>query len=392
METNFTYTGDYRSNKAKNKKLGCGCGSILLLVALILAYFFSYHLIFPSLFPKWIRGSVQNLAVFPSKDGNKLWIQNDGSFSYISESKSGGSYSVGSSGFFCKALTYVYDPNSKKVVEGFKTDFDYLPQTPEIIYDSGKVWVIASLNGPAYIKAYSADTYQEVINTQSFCNKNKDLAAGIDKIYVDRSLPVRLNITTKDGRNVVYCLKEDKFYPNFGAMQRYYEEHDSSRASIFTLENEQSSNKRKNLYFISGLKSDLYFSSPKGARIIEDKGRNKNNLSAAMLLPDRAFIEGELLYFDDEIAVIIHQDNVGKNANRMLTCVDKSGKELWTIPPGELFDDIKATEKNSFSDMFFMKDKFAVQRAGNTVVFIFKPEGAIGFDLSSGKKLWTYED
>jgi hypothetical protein len=158
------------------------------------------------------------------------------------------------------------------------------------------------------------------------------------------------------------------------------------------LEREPNSDKRKKLYYIWGPKGELYFSSPRPESIVQSKGRADEKLNGKILVPDKAFIDGELLYFDDDIAVIIHQDNIGKNANRMLTCVDKSGKELWTAGQDVLFDDIKATDKNAFSDMFFMKSKFDVQRSGNTVMFLFKPEGAIAFDLSSGKKLWEFDD
>ncbi len=379
-------------NKFKNKKLGCGCGSILLVLIFLFVYFFAYHLIFPSLFPKSIRGDLQGLVILPSSDGkNKLWVQTDGSFSYISETKSPGSYSVGRKGLFCKTFSYVYDPLSKDVINGFKTDCDYLPETPDIFYNDGKIWVITN-RGPASLKVYSSENYSEVLNTQSFCTRAKELSSGIEKIFVDRSLPVRFNITARDGREVTYCLKDDKFFTDYSAMRKYYQENDSSASTLFMLEREGNSDKRKKVYLVSGPRSELYFSSPHISSIISNQGRKDEKLSAAMLLPDKAFIEGELLYFDDDIAVIIHQDNVGKNASRMLTCVDKSGKELWTIQQSDLFDGIKATEKNSFSDMFFMKSKFDIQRSGNTIVFIYKPEGALAFDLPTGKKLWEFDN
>jgi hypothetical protein len=175
-------------------------------------------------------------------------------------------------------------------------------------------------------------------------------------------------------------------------MSKYYKEHDSTQASIFTLEDERNSNKRKKLYYITGPKGELYFSSPRGESLVEHQGRNREKLHAELMVPDKAFIDGELLYFDDEIAVIIHQDNVTKNTNRMLSCVDKSGKELWTIKQEDLFDEIKGEEDEAFSDMFFIKGYMSAQRSGNVVVFIFRPEGAMGFELASGKKLWEFTE
>lgn len=397
MDNEFTYSTQTTSrttsvDKLKNKKLGCGCGSIFAVVIILVLYFFAYHLIFPSMFPKSLRGDLQGLVLFPSKDGkDKLWLQTDGSFSYISETKSPGSYSVGRKGFFCKTFSYVYDPVSKEVLNGFKTDKDYLPETPVIMYNDGKIWVITE-RGPATVFAYNSEIYSEVINSQSFCSMAPELSAGIEKIYVDKSLPVRLDVTARDGRKVFYVIKDNKFFKDFSQMRNYYAQNDSSLSAIFMLENEQNSDKRKKLYLVSGPVSELYFSSPRPQSIISHKGSRDYKLSAELLDGDKAFIEGELLYFDNDIAVIIHQDNIGKNANRMLTCVAKNGKELWTAGPDVLFEDIKATEKNSFSDMFFMKSKFEVQRSGNTVMFLYKPEGAIAFDLTTGKKLWEFED
>lgn len=400
MDTNTPYSFQSPTrpgapvNKFKNKKLGCGCASIPLLLIFAVMFFFAYHLFFPDLFPKSMRGDLQNVLLFPAKDGkNLLWIQTDGSFSYIQQTKSGGSFSIGRKGFFEKTFSYVYDPVSKDVLNGFKTDCEFLPGNPEMLFVNGKIWVVTpSATSPAEINVYNPENYQEEINTKSFCAKTPELAAGLEKLYVERGLPVRLNLTSKDGKEVIYCMQEEKFFADYSEMQKYFAENQSMEGNMFTLENEKNSGARKVLYYISGPSYQLYFSSPRGEDIAKGNNVTNDKLKAIPILHSKVFIESELLYFDDEIAVVIHQDNVGKNADRMLTCVDKTGKELWTIPQEQLFDEIKVKEKDAFSIIFFMKSKFAVQRSGNTVVFIYKPEGAIGFDLASGKKLWEFDD
>lgn len=382
------------TKKPINKKVGCGCSSILLVIGLVIVYFLSYQLIFPSLFPTWVRGEFQNLAIFPSADGkNKLWIQTDGSFSFIMERKSGGSYSIGREGLFKKTYSYVYDPISENVLKGYYTELDYLPASPEMFFTNGKIWVITpSINAPPFVNAYNPDTFEEVLNTQSFCAQNPQLSAGLEKLYVDRSLPMRMNLTAKDGKEIIYSVQDEKFFADYADLSKYYKENDKT-VNIFTLEAEKNSQARKILYYITGPASKLYFSSPRGQNIFES-GKNKSyeEMTSIPILHEKAFLESELLYFDDEIAVVIHQDNVGKTADRMLTCVDKSGKELWTIPQDELFDEIKVKESDAFSVIFFMKSKMSVQRSGNTVVFIYKPEGAMAFELSTGKKFWEFEE
>lgn len=398
MDNELSYstraTSPALTKKSINKNVGCGCSSILLLIAFVVVYFLSYQLIFPSLFPTWVRGEFQNLAIFPSSDGkNKLWIQTDGSFSFIMERKSGGSYSRGREGLFEKTYSYVYDPLSENVLKGYSTDLDYLPASPEMFFINGKVWVITpSINAPPFVNAYNPDTFEEVLNTQSFCAQNPQLSAGLEKLYVDRSLPLRMNLTAKDGKEIVYSVQDEKFFDGYAELSKYYKENGKT-VNIFTLEAEKNSTSRKVLYYITGPSSKLYFSNPRGQDIFESgKSKSYEGMTSVPILHEKAFLESELLYFDDEIAVVIHQDNVSKTADRMLTCVDKSGKELWTIPQSELFDEIKVKESDAFSVIFFMKSKMSVQRSGNTVVFIYKPEGAMAFDLPTGKKLWEFEE
>jgi len=110
------------------------------------------------------------------------------------------------------------------------------------------------------------------------------------------------------------------------------------------------------------------------------------------LNPGKVYIEGIILYQDSDCAIILHQDQAGKKANRMLTCVDASGKEKWTTPPAELFDELKVDEdKNAFSQIFFMKDKISAERLGNIVALKVEDAGIMGFDYNSGKKLWSLE-
>jgi len=48
-------------------------------------------------------------------------------------------------------------------------------------------------------------------------------------------------------------------------------------------------------------------------------------------------------------------------------------------------------QKDSFSSIFFTKDKIGIIRSGNLVVLKFEGEGIIGFDYNTGKKLFTMD-
>ncbi|MGH2574164.1 MAG: hypothetical protein ACRDFC_00535, partial [Ignavibacteria bacterium] len=113
---------------------------------------------------------------------------------------------------------------------------------------------------------------------------------------------------------------------------------------------------------------------------------------AEKITPDKVYIEGIIFHQDNECVIILHQDNAGKKADRMLTCIDYSGKLKWTIQQGELFEKLIVDEDdNPFSKIFFMKDKVGVIRAGNIVVLKLEDAGVMGFDYNTGKKLWTID-
>jgi hypothetical protein len=378
-------------NKSKVKR---GFKIVLFIIIFILGYVASYYFIIPSVFPKSIRGDLQNIRAFPSADGKyKLWIQNDGTLRFTSRTNNMGQISLKTKGWFCRTYSYVYDPASKDVLNGFKTSFDDLPPVSDIIYENGKIWIVNSSSDgvPPEIRAYNSENYQQILNTQSFCEKNKELAAGIINVSVDNQKPVRFRISTKDGRELVYNPSDDKFFPNTIEFEKYYKQNDSTASGIFALVNEENSDKRKKLYYITGPKYDLYFSTSWAQEIVKQNMSAFKSMKPVEILPDKVFIEGNVLYTDDEIAVIVHQDNVGKTSNRMLTCVDKSGKELWTVQQKDLFDELKGKDDDSRTEMFFLRTQLDAQRAGNVVVFIYKPAGAIGFQVADGKKLWEYE-
>lgn len=378
-------------NKSKVKR---GFKIVLFIIIFILGYVVSYYFIIPSVFPKSIRGDLQNIRAFPSADGKyKLWIQNDGTLRFTSRTNNMGQISLKTKGWFCRTYSYVYDPASKDVLNGFKTSFDDLPPVSDIIYENGKIWIVNSSSDgvPPEIRAYNSENYQQILNTQSFCEKNKELAAGIINVSVDNQKPVRFRISTKDGRELVYNPSDDKFFPNTIEFEKYYKLNDSTASGIFALVNEENSDKRKKLYYITGPKYDLYFSTSWAQEIVKQNMSAFKSMKPVEILPDKVFIEGNVLYTDDEIAVIVHQDNVGKTSNRMLTCVDKSGKELWTVQQKDLFDELEGKDDDSRTEMFFLRTQLDAQRAGNVVVFTYKPAGAIGFQVADGKKLWEYE-
>ena len=396
-QTSFEGYDPYQNKKIYGKsKLKLGCfgiiGTLILLVIIVLAGIF---FVYPTLTPNKLKGDLMNVAVVPSKDGSaRLWLLTDGSFHYIQETKSPGSYSVGNKCLFCKTWTYVYDPTSKTIINTFKTEYESIITQSWIAYGSGKVWVVTGgydENEPR-IFVYDAGTSEQIMETKDFVKKYPILKSGITEIKMDKN-PNRIILSTKDGlTGIVFVIDEEKMY---GSEKEYREEHEKDKdrqVTVFTMGNEGSSGPRKKLYMITGPKGEIkdrdvssYLDNPKTLLFF-------SKATAEMVTPNRVYIEGIIFYQDSECCLIIHQDAAGKIADRMITCIGTDGKEKWTAVQDDLFDEMKVDEdEDPFSKIFFMKNDMDVTRSGNLVIFQLKAEGVIGFDYETGKKLWVLE-
>jgi hypothetical protein len=367
-------------------------GLILLLIIILAGIFFVY----PALTPNSLKGDLMNVVVVPGKDGsNKLWILSDGSFHYVSETKSPGKYSIASKCFFCKTWTYVYDPVQKKILEKFKTEYNSVITQSWIAYGDGKVWVATGAydeNEPR-VFVYDAETAQLVMQTKDFENKYPILKSGITDVRMDKK-PDRIIFKTKDGHEgIVFTVNDEKLYDSEADFRKALEANKDETVTVFALGDEGSSGPRKKLYKVTGPRGNI-----KDREISSSYLKDPHTLmffdkaTAGMVTPNKVYIEAGIFYQDAECCLIIHQDAAGKKAGRMLTCVGADGREKWTAAQDELFKHMKVDEDDdAFSTMFFMKSKMGAERSGNLVVLQLKGEGVMGFDYQTGKKLWELE-
>lgn len=360
-------------------------GFIMLAVA-------GYFVLSPYFFPNKIKGDLQDLTVIPSKGGKDLlWIQTDGSFSYISEKSSPGYHSVGRKGLFCKTWSYLYDPVEKKILKKIKTDYDELPPKAVLFYHKGNVWSVSgdnSDNEPA-IHIYEPESGAEVLNTQGFVKKYPILSSGISKLFIDEAQR-SFRIETKDGLKPVFSLDKDSLFED---QKHFFDSflYDKENMTIFALGSE-SSGPRKKLYKLTGPVSELSSKTISESYLHDPKTTMFFLKSESVpMAPEKVFLEGIIIYQDKDGAVILHQDKADKNAERMLTCISNEGKERWTLNQSQLYSNMGVNDKDAFSVIFFMKSKFKGIREGNTFIFKFEPEGAIGIDYETGKKLWQLD-
>jgi hypothetical protein len=404
MEPNINYNmggqAPMQEQKVYGKKKGCGSlgcfgivGALILIVVIVIGGIF---FVYPALTPDKIRGDFLDMAIVPTKDGKqKLWILTDGSFNFIQTTKSPGRTSTGRKCYFCKTWTYIYDPASEKIIKKTKNELKDIITHVDMVYNNGKVWEFTKEYGEndPKIEAYDSETGELTMDTKGFVSKHPELSAGLTALQYDNKANI-VNLSTKDGKErMPYNFEKDKLYKD-AAEQRSDIEQDQHTITMPIMAGETSSGPRKVLYNVTGPKGKLLTNLSSLSNYASDQHNMEFFIGGkSEKLSDKVYLEGIMYYYDEDCAIIIYVDQLGKKSNRIMTCVDvKSGKEKWTVQQDDLFKHMKIDENSdAFSSIFFTKDKIEVKRQGNLVVLQLAGDGLMGFDYNTGKKLWTLD-
>jgi hypothetical protein len=402
MEPPVSYSqpSSYGDQKVYGRKSGCskfGCfgivgGIIVIIVIIFIGYFFAL----PALSPNSLSGDLLNTVIVPSKDGKqKLWILTDGSFNFIQTTKSPGRTSTGRECYFCKTWTYIIDPETEKVISKVKTPYEDIIIMIDMVYQDGKVWTFTRQYGEnePRIEAFDSETGEKVMDTKQFISKYPELSAGLTEVHYDED-DYNLNIKTKDGIQRIYGIADGKLYKDFAEYNKMMSK-DSSIISYPVLAPEDnSSGPRKRLIIATGPRAPVEDSKSSLEHFSDQDERMEEQHKISITRPlDKVFLEGIIYHQDNDCAIIIHLDKLGKISNRIMTCVDlKTGKEKWTVSPDDMFEGMKIDEEDdTFSSLFFTKSNIDVKRSGNLVVLQLKGKGIMGYDYTTGKKLFEMD-
>ncbi len=402
MEPPVSYpqTDSYQGQKIYGKRSGCagkGCfgiiGAVVLLVVIgVIGYYFAV----PAIMPNHISGTFLDAVIVPGKDGKQnLWLLTDGSFNFIMEKSSPGSHSVGRECYFCKTYTYILDTKSRDVLKKTKTPYEDIITQINMLYLNGKVWEFTMDYGEnePKIEAFDSETGEKVMDTKQFIAKYPQLSSGLSKSYFDKK-DNTVRLETKDGKQgLIYDIENEKIYPEYKDYRQAMLK-DSVQSTFAVLSPENSSSQaRKNLYLVSGPKAKLIDNMSSLDSYVKDNDNLKYYGLEARSLGEKVYLEGIIYHQDKDCAIIIYLDQLGKKANRLMTCIDlKTGKEKWTLGKDELFKKMRIDEEDdTFSSLFFTKDNIEVKRSGELVILQLKGYGIMAIDYSTGKKLWDLD-
>lgn len=402
MEPPVTYPqGDsYQGKKIYGRQKGCAkfscfgvIGSIaVIIVIIIIAYTFAL----PALMPNSLRGSFLDAVVVPSKDGEeKVWILTDGSFNFIQTTKSPGRTSTGRECYFCKTWTYIIDPKTEKVLHKIKTPYEDIITLIDLVYHDGKVWSVTREYGEnePRIEAFDSETGEKVMDTKEFESKFPQLSAGLTEAHYDNDEFV-IRVKTRDGREGVYNFYDGKMYKDYAEFNKSQNKDSAITTYPVLVPEDNSSSPRKKLLLATGPKASIENKKSSLTHLSSDyEHLEKYNKIKVTTLAEKIYLEGIIYHMDNESVIIVYLDQLGKKSNRFVACVDlKTGKELWTLKPDEIFDEMKIDEEDdTFSSLFFTKDNIGVKRSGNLVLLTLKNEGIMGFEYKTGKKLFEMD-
>lgn len=402
MEPPVSYpqSDSYQGRKIYGKKSGCAkfscVGIIGAIVILVIIGIAGYYFALPALMPNSLSGSFLNMVIVPTKDGKeKMWILTDGSFNFIQTTKSPGRTSTGRECYFCKTWTYIVDPEDQKVMKKTKTPYEDIITQIEMLYFDGKVWMITSQYGEnePRIETFNSETGEKESDTKDFISKFPDLAAGLAEVYYSKG-DNYLRVKTKDGRERTFSFDDGKLYKDYSELNKQIRKDSVISTIALLVPEDNSSSPRKKLITATGPKASL----KDNRSSLEHLSRDIDDIEKMYKIKidqqhEKIYLEGIMYYEDPDCAIIIYLDKLGKKSDRLMTCIDlKTGKEMWTVQPDEMFDEMKIDEEDdTFSSLFFTKANIDVKRSGNLVVLQLKNEGIMGFDFKTGKKLFKMD-
>jgi len=362
--------------------------ALFLLAVAILA---GIHFLRPVLTSKGLAGKFMNAVAVPNPDGGyRLWILSDGSFQYISRVESPGRISIARKCKFCKTWTSVYDPVTKTVLAKFKTDYTSVIIQSWMAYENGKIWIATDAyeDNEPQIFVYGAEQVGLVRETADLVRTYPELGSGLIKVRMEKD-PDRFILDTKDGRvGLVLVLGDEKIYESESELKKARAPGDEEQATIYAL-SQEGGGPRKILFKVTGPRGKVKDSSLEFLLANPQSLMSWSNATAERVAPGSVFIEGVIFHQDPDGCLVLHQDAAGKAANRLLTCLDANGNQKWTAGPTELFQEMKVDlDKDPLSNIVFVKGNLDVSRSGSLVLLQLKGVGLIGFDFTTGQKLW----
>jgi outer membrane protein assembly factor BamB len=333
-------------------------------------------------------------AVIVPGSNPKIFMLTDASKTYIQTVKRPGYQSTGAECIECKTIAYVYDPAGDNVIKSTDYKFPDIITLTNIAVKDGRVFQFTKSYNETQpgVNVYDANTGELLSETKEFISSFPELSSGLVELNY-KPLGRYAEFDTKDGRTkILYSVEYNKIFPSLKEMNSQIESSVSGESKIYALAN-TTNDSRKQLFKITAPKGSILTQGDVLMSYADRPNMLKTYKAASEKVSDKSYIEGLIYFQDEDYVFIVSQDQAGKKANRIFTCIDaKTGSEKWSVQQENLFDIFKIDElQNSSQSFFSSKDKISASRYGTMVLLKYKGDGVTAFDVETGKKLWSLQ-
>lgn len=338
-----------------------------------------------------VSGRLMDAVILSGPSGEELLlILTDGSWEYMSKSKRPGKEVTGRKGLFCKTYLYLYDLSSGKVLDRVKTKYDNLPPDSVLIPVGQNIWEVSvdySYQRP-HLRVLSRRSGDVVMTWEQFSARFPELSPGAVRLIAEPTWPPYIEIYTSDGKILYYSIETDKMFPDkksfLASLDLLKEE-----VTLFKLV-DPSGGKRRRLFKLVGPTSKLsHISIPKSYFSKPELFQRFYQATLEPMAEDKVFLEGWIAFQDSDLVVVVHQDKVGKNSPRRITCIGLDGTLRWELSQAQIFPFLERKADDPFTDPTFMEGRLRVKRQGRIMLFVLARKGIMGVDAEKGNVLWT---
>lgn len=358
----------------------------LLILAGILFGVYKFVL-YDRLHPNEIQGDI--ISAVYLKESKNVFVYSDDSFYYTSETNTSVSTECG----FCKTFGYFYNPYEKKVIKKLVFKFDDLPPNIEIFAFNKKIYILGKdfRKNKSFVRIIDETTYEILNDESSIVNKFTELSAGISEITIDSKHKYQnAKLITKDGLTFYYIFQYDKLVKDINTFSPEATTElvpPETEITYFAMSKDEF---RKTIYTVTGLKQNSW------TKWAENFGVDENNTHEGVInkkLNDKIYLNGFIIFQSDKYAVILHQKEISKSSERIITAIDTNGNEIFTLNQNDLFSKLKLKEDDPFREIFFIKNDISADISNDEVfTFSLKKAGLLIYNFKTKQMVFKIEN
>jgi hypothetical protein len=303
--------------------------------------------------------------------------------------------------------TYHWQKNSLHILDPVTSKEIKEIELPAVLFPYSRLWMIAHGKTIWIIKPYDSGERSDepapalfrldpsngaiVSKTDDFVKEHSELQAGIKNVSYNAASN-DITLETKDGLTWYYKLSCDSLIKETGR----FSELTPVTGTYFLLHSEGLGLNSDRLK-LNGVHPAKEANKWMATRQIMDRGPDTRDTDYRMepLQKDKVYLKARILAQNGKQALILHRSEVGDDGKVMLTCVDDTGKECWTLN-AETTPILSALNRHNRESFFMGPGQISSNTSARIQddAFIVSLDliGAMALDLKTGTVKWIFSN